>query len=88
MYGDLSRAARMLSFSDHRSFPTSEDRFQRCTHCGKELVVLPNDRRGGACFDCFSLLGEPTTECAVCGTELSPPHRVGGCPACGHVVDR
>lgn len=78
----------MLSFSDHRSFPSPDDRFQRCTYCGKDLVVLPNDRRGGACFDCFSLLGPETMLCPVCGAELAPPHRVAGCPRCGHVVDR
>ena len=47
----------MLLFADQRSFPSSDERFQHCTGCGKDLVVLPNDRRGGSCYDCLSLSG-------------------------------
>jgi DNA-directed RNA polymerase subunit RPC12/RpoP len=73
----------MLSISDGRSFSTEDDRFARCIFCGKSLVVLPNDRRGGACFDCLSLLGTETRPCPACGTEISSTQRPVGCPRCG-----
>ncbi|MGI0053999.1 MAG: hypothetical protein ACREC5_03945 [Thermoplasmata archaeon] len=73
----------MLSFSDTRSFSTDEERFQFCLYCGKPLVLLPSDRRGGACFDCLSLLGpgEPRA-CPECGAEIPPRQRAAGCPSC------
>ena len=73
----------MLLFADHRAFSTTEDRFQHCTVCGKDLVVLPNDRRGGACFDCLSLSATEFVECGECGTPLLPSQRLLGCPRCG-----
>ena len=73
----------MLSFADHRVFSSSEDRFQRCTSCGKELVVLPEDRRGGVCFDCLSLLGPEAIACPECGWEIASDRRALGCPRCG-----
>lgn len=73
----------MLLFADQRSFSSAEERFQHCTLCGKELVVLPNDRRGGSCFDCLSLGGLESMECGDCGSFLAPSERVTGCPRCG-----
>jgi hypothetical protein len=73
----------MLLFADPRSFSTSEDRFQHCTVCGKDLVVLPNDRRGGACFDCLSLSALEFVECIDCGAPMLPSQRIAGCPRCG-----
>ncbi|MCI4362657.1 MAG: hydrogenase maturation nickel metallochaperone HypA, partial [Thermoplasmata archaeon] len=63
-----------------------EDRFQRCTFCGKDLVVLPNDRRGGACFDCLSLMGPDPIPCAECGADVPLPQRASGCPRCGSLL--
>ncbi|HEV2429137.1 MAG TPA: hypothetical protein VGV64_04740 [Thermoplasmata archaeon] len=73
----------MLSFADHRVFSSVEDRFQSCMFCGKELVVLPNDRRGGACFDCLSLLGPDPVPCPGCGSEMPTSQPIGGCRRCG-----
>ncbi|HEV2165591.1 MAG TPA: hypothetical protein VGS23_01225 [Thermoplasmata archaeon] len=73
----------MLSSADHRVFSTSEDRFQRCTFCGKGIVVLPNDQRGGSCFDCLSLLGPNAMACPECGSEIPSAQRAIGCGRCG-----
>ncbi len=73
----------MLSFSDGRAFSTPEERFQPCLYCGKALVLLPEDRRGGACFDCLSLLGPEPRPCPECGVEIAPSRRAAGCVVCG-----
>ncbi len=73
----------MLSVYDQRSFSSDEDRLGRCVFCGKSLVVLPNDRRGGSCFDCLSLLGPEAPPCPECGAEIAPPQRSAGCLRCG-----
>ncbi|MCI4369031.1 MAG: hypothetical protein L3K09_05675 [Thermoplasmata archaeon] len=73
----------MLSFADQRSFSSPEERYQACTYCGKGVVVLPNDRRAGACFDCLSLLGPDPIPCPECGLEIPPARRGTGCPRCG-----
>lgn len=78
----------MLLFADQRSFSTPEDALQHCTYCGKDLMVLPNDRRGGACFDCLTLLGSETTACPECGAEIVTAERGRGCPSCGWYVRR
>ena len=78
----------MLLFADHRSFSSSEDRLQHCAYCGKDLMVLPNDRRGGACFDCLTLLGNDTATCPECGGEIEPSQRTRGCPHCGWYARR
>jgi len=72
----------MLLFADHRSFPAADDRLQHCTVCGKDLVVLPNDRRGGACFDCLSLSVTEYVDCPDCGVPMLPGQRAAGCPRC------
>jgi DNA-directed RNA polymerase subunit RPC12/RpoP len=76
----------MLAASDHRSFSSSDDRYQHCLRCGKEIVVLPNDRRGGTCFDCLSLLGADPEPCPECGAEISNERREAGCGRCGWVA--
>jgi DNA-directed RNA polymerase subunit RPC12/RpoP len=73
----------MLVLSDQRSVSPPEDRFQACLYCGKPLVLLVNDRRGGACFDCLALSGPEARPCPECGTEIAPPQRSIGCPECG-----
>ena len=72
----------MLSVADPRPFAPAEERFQRCLYCGKGLVVLHDDRRGGACFDCLSILELDRVACAECGTEI-PSEGLGPCPRCG-----
>jgi hypothetical protein len=69
--------------SDARSFPLADERFQQCAVCGKDLVVLPNDRRGGACFDCLSLIGPDEAPCPQCGAALAASRRAVGCGRCG-----
>jgi len=83
MYGMRAAALWMLSFSDTRAFSSSEDRFQRCMYCGKDLVVLPDDRRGGCCFDCLSLLGAEALPCPECGGEIPEARQGIGCGRCG-----
>ena len=75
----------MLMEADRRVFPTRDDRLQSCTYCGRDLVVLPNDRRGGACFDCLSLIGPVSAPCPECGSEVPAQQRIAGCFACGWV---
>jgi len=72
----------MLLFSDLRSFSSPEERFSRCLFCGRELVLLPEDRRGGACFDCLALAVAPAAACPECGTVIPGEERALGCPAC------
>ena len=83
MYERTRRAARMLAQSDRRVFSSTEDRYQHCLFCGKSIVVLPSDRRGGACFDCVSLLGPEAMPCPECGTEIDATSRAAGCARCG-----
>jgi hypothetical protein len=73
----------MLSFADSRTFEPSEERLSRCLFCGKELVVLPHDRRQGSCFDCLSLSVPPAIPCPVCGAEIPGEDRAVGCSNCG-----
>jgi hypothetical protein len=73
----------MLSFADSRSFDLPEDRLSRCLFCGKDLVVLPDDRRGGACFDCLALSVRPPALCPSCGITIPGEERALGCASCG-----
>ncbi|MDO9537870.1 MAG: hypothetical protein Q7J68_06090 [Thermoplasmata archaeon] len=41
---------------DVRAFDNSADMFGHCRKCGCSLVVLPEDRRYGFCFDCLDFL--------------------------------
>ena len=42
----------------HVAFPVDEtfESHTTCRKCGATLVVLPEDRRQGFCFDCFDIL--------------------------------
>ena len=73
----------MLLFADHRSFSVPDDRYSHCVFCGKDLVVLPGDRRGSSCFDCLPLLGPEPAPCPECDYEIPGSRRALGCPACG-----
>ena len=73
----------MLSFADSRSFETTEERLSHCLFCGKDLVVLPDDRRQGSCFDCLSLSLPSAAPCPQCRTEIPAEERAVGCSACG-----
>jgi len=41
---------------DVRRFSDGGDRLARCRKCGARIVLLPDDRRQGFCFDCFDTL--------------------------------
>jgi len=41
---------------DVRRFSEGGDRFGHCRKCGARIVLLPDDRRQGFCFDCFDSL--------------------------------
>jgi len=73
----------MLSLADSRLFAEADDRYSHCVFCGRDLIVLPNDCRRGACFDCYSPLGPESLECPACGFEIPGEDRVAGCPRCG-----
>ncbi|MFZ0699181.1 MAG: hypothetical protein WAN74_03195 [Thermoplasmata archaeon] len=73
----------MLLFADHRSFSVPDDRYSHCVFCGKDLVVLPGDRRGSSCFDCLPLLGPEPAPCPECDYEIPGSRRAFGCPSCG-----
>ncbi|HYA10612.1 MAG TPA: hypothetical protein VEH10_02940 [Thermoplasmata archaeon] len=72
----------MLLFSDLRSFSSPEERFSRCVYCGRELVLLPEDRRRGSCFDCLALAVPPASSCPQCGSMIAGEERALGCPTC------
>jgi len=72
----------MLLFSDQRSFASSDERLSRCLYCGRELVLLPDDRRGGACFDCLALAVPAPVPCPECGSSIAGDERALGCPEC------
>ena len=72
----------MLLFADPRGSPAPDERFARCLYCGRELVVLPEDRRRGACFDCLALAVAPATACPQCGSTIPGDERALGCPEC------
>jgi len=38
---------------DSRHFEAREDSFSTCRQCNLTLVLLPDDRRHGLCFDCY-----------------------------------
>ncbi len=72
----------MLSFSDSRGFDVADERFARCLFCGKDLVLLPDDRRGGKCFDCLTLSFAPSVPCPSCGATIPGEERAVGCANC------
>ncbi len=72
----------MLSFADIRSYETSDERFSRCLLCGRNLVLLPDDRRGGCCFDCLTLSVPTPMPCPECGAMIPGEDRAVGCANC------
>lgn len=40
----------------HYAFSGSYDNHTACRKCGTSLMILPDDRRNGFCFDCIDLL--------------------------------
>ncbi len=72
----------MLSFADSRGFDSSDERFSHCQFCGRNLVVLPDDRRGGSCFDCLALSVAAPTRCPECGSMIPGEERGTGCANC------
>ncbi|HTP55850.1 MAG TPA: hypothetical protein VML53_04180 [Thermoplasmata archaeon] len=73
----------MLSFADARGSNPADERYARCLFCGKEMVVLPNDRRGGSCFDCLALSVPVARPCPGCGGTIPGEERAVGCASCG-----
>lgn len=47
---------------DARRFVDAGDRIGRCRTCSARIVMLPNDRRQGYCFDCYDSLNVKTAE--------------------------
>ena len=72
----------MLSFADGRTFGGSDERFSHCLFCGRDLVLLPEDRRGGLCFDCLTLSVPQPTICPNCGATIAGEDRATGCAQC------
>ncbi|HTT14353.1 MAG TPA: hypothetical protein VMG81_01025 [Thermoplasmata archaeon] len=73
----------MLSASDSRAFPTPDDRLGSCLFCGRALVLLPEDRRRGSCFDCLALSVADPVPCPDCGATIPGEERGVGCAECG-----
>jgi hypothetical protein len=73
----------MLSFADSRSFETLDERFSHCLFCGRTVVILPEDRRGGSCFDCLALSVAAPSPCPECQTLIPGEDRALGCSECG-----
>ena len=44
---------------DFRIFENNSDKSGSCRKCGVSLVMLPDDRRMGYCYDCFDLSVAP-----------------------------
>ena len=42
--------------ADVRAFENPSDMLGHCRKCGCQLVMLPDDRRCGYCFDCLDFL--------------------------------
>ena len=73
----------MLSFGDIRSFETADERFSHCLYCGRLIAVLPDDCRGGSCFDCLTLSVAAPVPCPDCSAPIPGEDRALGCPECG-----
>ncbi len=62
---------------DVRNFENSADMFGHCRKCGCQLVVLPEDRRYGYCFDCLDFLNITRKVDLDNGRTFSLPHENG-----------
>ncbi len=72
----------MLSFADLRTFEAPDERFSHCLLCGRDLVLLPDDRRGGHCFDCLTLSVASPKPCPDCGAMIPGEDLGVGCANC------
>jgi hypothetical protein len=63
--------------ADVRSFDDPIDMYGRCRKCGCQLVVLPDDRRFGYCFDCLDPLQISRKAELDNGRSFSIPHENG-----------
>jgi hypothetical protein len=72
----------MLLFSDLRGRASEEERFSHCLYCGRNLVLLPDDRRHGSCFDCLTLSVASASSCPNCGGSIAGDERALGCSEC------
>jgi hypothetical protein len=82
MYVGASPTVPMLLFADSRRFSSSEEGLSRCVFCDRDLVLLPDDRRRGSCFDCLELAVPVPTLCPSCGSMIAGDARALGCPEC------
>ncbi len=82
MYEAPRGRGRMLLFSDLRGPAAEEERYSQCLFCGRGIVLLPDDRRHGACFDCLALSVPPPSACPNCGVGIAGEERALGCPEC------
>ncbi len=82
MYAGASPTVPMLLFADNRRFSSAEERYSRCVFCDRELVLLPDDRRRGACFDCLELAIASPVPCPSCGGTIPGESRTLGCSDC------
>ncbi len=82
MYAAARPSVPMLLFADSRRFPSTEERLSRCVFCDRELVLLPDDRRRGACVDCLELAVAGPVACPGCGSSIPAESRALGCSEC------
>ncbi|MCL4324466.1 MAG: hypothetical protein M1144_03260 [Candidatus Thermoplasmatota archaeon] len=68
---------------DQRVFSSQDERLQHCLCCERALVTLPNDRRGGYCFDCLSLEDSGRDTCPECHSVLQAENHHSTCYLCG-----
>ncbi len=71
---------------DTRGIISPEERVQHCLCCDRAIVVLPNDHRGGYCFDCLSFEDSGIEVCPECRTPLLSENRHTFCHICGWSV--
>lgn len=45
-----------MLINDRRAFTNRQDTFGACRKCGCNLILLPEDKRRGFCFDCYDPL--------------------------------
>ncbi|MEW5937673.1 MAG: hypothetical protein AB1665_07635 [Candidatus Thermoplasmatota archaeon] len=48
----------------------------RCRRCGTQIVLLPDDRRQGFCFDCYDPL-ELTSDLHISGPKVTMRCNIG-----------
>ncbi|MFO7619603.1 MAG: hypothetical protein R6W91_08160 [Thermoplasmata archaeon] len=63
--------------ADIRAFEDPVDMFGRCRKCGCQMVILPDDRRCGFCFDCLDFLQITRRTEMGDGRAFTMPHENG-----------